>query len=651
MRHRILFQTNPIHLRTGLAENARTLLKYLYKRGTVDLAHLCTQATMANDPKLNLTPWRSYGSIPIDQEVVNRINSDPVYGRDASYGAVAIAPVVEDWKPTIWIGSDDVWSFPLAQHSDAAWYKRVHGLHHITVDSVPILDQAYEQAKRSKHYFTWAKFAAAEMRRQGGASMAHVGSIYGAMDTDAFSPIPEAEKAELRKQFNIPADTFVFLFLGRNQLRKSMNAVLEAFSRFKAEHPGVKAAVHFHTSFSEKGMGWDLPKMAAFYGVKPEELLCTYVCKHCGAWLIAPYQGEDLNCPSCGTARSLVTSNIVNGVPGHHMRLVYGFSDACVSAFTSGGQEYHNVQSLLCGKPLASTAYSCGEDFCIPGVTDTFVTPLKWHPYHEVGTNFVKAATDVGSIAAYMRRMVRSSKRDLQEAGERGRAWAVQTFGIETIGKQWEDLFATLPLNPEWSSVAVGAAPAQRKNPEYQPPEGLPDIAWLKDIYRGILLMEVADNDSGLFHWTDKLKAGVTRAQIIAYFRQVANDENSKAGFTGPGAAPAADLWSLLDKTTGRKRVLFVMKESLGDCLMATQLFEDLMTRVYPNHDLYVMTDPKHNAVFAGNPYVFRLLPYLHALENELAAIGAAQTEGYFHVFLHPGILSQRQLFYLSSKA
>jgi glycosyltransferase involved in cell wall biosynthesis len=651
-RHRILLQTNPLHLKTGLSRNAKNLLGYLFKTGRYDIAHYATQATLTNDPKIALTPWRTFGCIPPDQDTINRINGDAVFGRDASYGAVNIEAVVNEWKPTIWIGSDDVWSFPLAHYADKPWYKRLNGVHHLTVDSLPVLDQAFEQAKRSKHFLTWAPFGAREMRRVGGDSMAHVKSIYGMMDTQDFAPIGEAEKLDLRKRFNIPADVLVFLFVGRNQLRKSFPRVIEAFAQFKAQHPGVRAALHFHTSFSEKGAGWDLPKLAAYHGLKPDELLCTYVCKHCGAWVIAPYQGEDLKCPACGTDRSLVTTNIVHGVPENQMKLIYGFCDASLSCHTSGGQELTISQSLLCEKPLAVTSYSCGEDVCIPE-TKGFITPLSWTPYDEPGTCFIKAATRVGDIANFMRKVAKSSKRDLQESAEKGREWAVKTFGIDAIGAQWERMFSEMPTNLEGIvEVAAGEGKAPVKNPAYEPPQISDNTAWLKDIYKGILLMDVADHDEGLRHWEQKLSQGVSRAQIIAYFRHVAEQENAKAGIGGTVVAgsPAAqtDFWSLIDRTTGRKRLLLVIKESLGDCLMITQLFPGLKLK-YPDHDIYVMTDPKHNEVFVGNPYIFRLLPYFPAGENEMIMTGAGQTEAYFDVFLHPAILTQRHLGYLSS--
>lgn len=645
-RHRILFQSNPTWLKTGLSENTRTLLAYLFKTGRYDIAQLATMATMQNDPKLGLMPWKCYGSVPADQEIINRINSDPIMGRDASYGALGIDAAVADFKPTIWIGSDDIWSFPLSAYCDKPWYKRLHGIHHCTVDSLPVLDQAFEQARRSKHYLTWAPFAAREMKRVGGESMAHVGSIWGAMDTEAFAPIDPKVRADLRRQFGITPDTFVFLFVFRNQLRKQANRVLEAYARFRAENPGLKAALHFHTAFHEKAQGWDLPKMAAYYGVKPQELLCTYVCKKCGAWSVSPFAGEEQRCPMCGEDKGLNTASITHGVPTQQMKLIYGVADACINAHTSGGQEMHISQSLLCGKPVACTSYSSGEDFCLPE-TKGFVYPLRWHAADEAGTNFIKATNDVASIAGFMQRMARSLQRDLKEMGERGRDWAKHTFSIETIGGQWEALFAKLPVNPDWSSVEIGGAKPAPKNAAYRPSDNPDAAAWVKELYKGILCMDVADGDSGLNHWIDKLKAGIPREQIVAYFRSVAEQENARNGYAAAGAPQSTDFGTLLDNT-GRKRGLIIMKESAGDVLMITSLFRSFHKQ-HPNTDLYVATDPKYAAILEGNPHVHKVLPYIQPMESELLMLGQGKGPAYFDYYYHPGITTQRHLGYLGS--
>ena len=154
--------------------------------------------------------------------------------------------------------------------------------------------------------------------------------------------------------------------------------------------------------------------------------------------------------------------------------------------------------------------------------------------------------------------------------------------------------------------------------------------------------MEVGPQDTGLRHWLDRLKEGMQRRAIYDYFISVARQENQKNGH----GAQQADFASLLDNT-GRKRGLIVVKESIGDCLMMTQLFESFHEQ-YPNHDLYVMTLPQYAALFDGNPHVHKVLPYIPQGENEIIMTGAGQPEGWFQVYMHPAIQSQRQLNYLT---
>lgn len=632
VKHRILLHTNPCHIKTGLAENAKTLLKYLYRRNKYDIAHYCSQTSVA-DPALRLTPWKSYGCIPTDPRVLHELNSDPGKARDASYGALNIESVVKEWKPTIYLGSDDIWSFPKHAYYDRPWWKKINPILHVTVDSLPVLEQAYEQAISTPTYLTWARFAMKEMHRRN-ASCAHVGQIYGAMDTTKFSPIQENERAELRRRFGISDSTTVFLFVGRNQLRKQFVQCLEGFAHFKRENPQADAKLWFHTSFSERGQGWDIPKMAAYYGIKLEDILATYVCKSCGQWHVASYRGEDINCPYCGSEKSMITATISNGVRDEEMRYLYGVSDACISAFSSGGQEYHNSQSLLCGKPLASTDYSSGADFCEQPVVYT----LGYTTYIEQGTNFIKATTSTKDIKNYMSKVWKSSKRDLAEWGEKGRDWAVKTFSIEQIGRQWEAIFDKMTI-VDWSSITLEA---ESKNENFPFPEVADENQFIHTLYREILRMNEPENGDGFLNWKKVLAAGRSRKDVYDFFINEAKKENVKNQISKP-----VDMWDLIDKSTGRKRALFVIKETLGDCLIATQLF-DSFHATYPNHDLYVATKSDNFPIFVGNPNIFKLLPWNDVFEQEMVMIGAGQSEGYFDVYMHPAIPTQRQLNYLS---
>jgi len=632
MKRRILIHSNPPWIHTGLAENIKTLIPYLIKTGKYEIAHYCSQVSVA-DGNLKTTPWKTYGCIPNEQNILAELNRDPAKARDVSYGSWNIDSVIKDFKPHIYVGSDDIWGFSKSNYIDKSWWSKINSVLHITIDSLPVLEQAFEQAANTKHYLTWAKFAQKEMKRFG-PKFSHIGQIYGAMDTNKFSPITAQEKKELRKRFNISDDAVIFLFVGRNQLRKQMVQVIEAFRDFKRENPNANAKIWFHTSFGEKGNGWDIPKMAAYYGVNLQDILATYVCKHCGSWMVSPYVGEDINCPVCKTEKSLVTANIVHGVPGDQMKYIYGISDACISAFSSGGLEYTNVQSLLCGKPLACTNYSSGEDFC----EQSFVYTLGYTTYIEQGTNFIKATTNIKDIKNYMLKVWRTTPKEMQAWGERGREWAVKTFSIETIGAQWEQLFDSMPI-PDWNSIDLKP---DAKNENYPMPDIKDDTEFITNLYTNILKMDEKPSGEGHKHWMAAIKSGKSREEIYNYFISVAKKENAENG------VGAKDFSELLDKN-GKKRGLFLIKESIGDILISTSLFKSFHEQ-HPDTDLYVMTDEKYHALLHGNPYVHKILPYLPAMEQELLAMGAGQKaeNSYFDVFYHPAIQTQRLLNYLS---
>ena len=121
MKHRILLQTNPPWIRTGLAESGKTLMKYLYSLDRYDLAYYCTQ-TSEIDPNLKLTPWHSYGCLPSDSRIVHELNQDPGKARNAAYGAYNIDKVVKDFRPSIVLGLDDAWGFPKGDYLDKPWW-------------------------------------------------------------------------------------------------------------------------------------------------------------------------------------------------------------------------------------------------------------------------------------------------------------------------------------------------------------------------------------------------------------------------------------------------------------------------------------------------------------------------------------------------
>jgi hypothetical protein len=292
---------------------------------------------------------------------------------------------------------------------------------------------------------------------------------------------------------------------------------------------------------------------------------------------------------------------------------------------------------MLCGLPLAVTNYSCGEDFC----ANPDVFPLSWHPYHEQGTNFIKAATDTHDIKRFMTKIWRMTPKDVRVLGERCRAWAKKTFSIETIGAQWEALFDSMPM-ADWDKISFTTPP---KNDQLPLPQIEDEDQFITALYTGILNMAEPTHGDGHKHWKARLKEGMKREDVYSFFLGVARQENAK------NQAAPQDFSALLDKTTGRRRILLMIKESIGDVLLVTSLFKSLH-RKYDNHDLYVACDPKYFEILDGNPHVFKTIPYQSFMEQEMACIGSSQPLGHnlFDVYLHPAIATQRILHYLSNE-
>lgn len=619
-RKKIVLNTNPPWILTGLAEAGTLLARHLAKTGKYDLTYYASQ-THIQDPNHARQPWKSRGCIPPDPQVHARAQQDPMgYGRWLAYGNLLIGDCIKEEKPDIFWGADDVWSFG-AEFWKSSWWNQIHSVLHITIDSLPVAEMAYEQALSTPHYYTWAKFAAEEMRKR--KDMGHVKQIYSPTDTASFAPLAQEERRELRRKFKISQTATVFGYTFRNQLRKEALSLLVGYQQFVKENPKAEVQVHLHTSWSETAQGWDIPRLIKYLGIDPRNVLCTYVCKQCGEWFVAPYGGEDLDCPHCGAKKSVVTANIAHGVPHEEMKLLYGIRDATISPHTSGGFELEHSNSLLCSVPLACTNYSSGADFCL----NPFVYPIDWHPRFEAGSSFMKASNDVGSIKRFIAKVHAMSAAQKQAIGEQSRDWAVKTFSIDTIGKQWEDVFDALPPK-DWSTITLTSKP---KNPDLPMPQAASNEEWVKALYNGILLCD--PDPDGMKNWLQSLQNGTPRDAIYQFFRERAREDNSKS-------QPPADFSSLFDKN-GRKRILYVIPESGGDVFVSTALFKGL-TDLYPDADLYVATKPQFHEILAGHPHVYKVLPYVDAMQQELLM---REFVDYFYL---PAIATQVRLNYLT---
>tara|TARA_Y100000592_G_scaffold18799_1_gene28757 strand:- start:11926 stop:13830 length:1905 start_codon:yes stop_codon:yes gene_type:complete len=622
-KKRILFHSNNSKAFTGFGKNARNILKSLFATNKYEILELSNGISFGH-PILEKMPWKCVGSVPNNPARLQELNRDPNLQRKAGYGHELIDQVVQDFKPDIYVGVEDIWAFE--GFWDKKWWNKVNSIIWTTLDSLPILPIAEENASKIKNYFVWASFAEKALRKHGHD---HVKTLRGSLDCDNFFPIAKEYKKELRQRNGISPSDFIIGFVFRNQLRKSVPNLLDGFKLFQKRHPESNAKLLLHTHWSE---GWDIPRLINEKQLNPADILTTYFCSNCGQYEIKPFSGQSQDCRFCGKEKSQNTTNVNAGVDEEQLNEIYNMMDVYCHPFTSGGQEIPVQEAKLTQLITLVTNYSCGEDSCTP---QSGGLPLDWAEYREPGTQFIKASTSANSICKQLIKVFKMKPAKREEIGKKARQFVIDNFGIEVISGRLQEMFDGMDVC-DWD-FDFSEKP---RNPDYIPNDQLPNEEWLTDIYKNILNMDVnPKTDQGLQYWMNEFAKGAKREAVLNYFKQVAAEENQKS--------KRVDFEDLLDNTEN-KRALLVLKESAGDVFNATSLFKSFKES-HPDHDLYFACDPQFIPILNGNPHVHKCLAYHDAMENELAMIGHGANKGYFDFYCNLGLATQRQLNYLGN--
>jgi len=623
-------------VRTGFSNNARAILPLLYANNKYEI-FLLAQGSDDRDPTLQKMPWKTRGTIRPGEFNEDLFGRDPNYQRLVAYGNLSVQNWIIENKLDCVIHIEDIWSSSEEHYLNAKWwpYFKDNFLQWSTADSLPILNNYKTWAEKCSNVWLWATFGVNALHKENKEKYGHVKCVHGVLDTTEYAPISFLKKNELRDKFNIDRDAVVFFKLGRSQLRKLYPSVLEAYASFKKQYPQYKTKLHFHCSFSE---GWPYNDLIKYYNIDKNDVLATYFCRSCGDYEIKPWVGEDQDCRFCNNKKSQITAGVTSSISNKDLSDIYGISDACISAFTSGGLEFHNVQSLLCGLPLLSSDYSSGEDF----VKNDFVFKLDGTHTYEAGTGFIKHVPNINTIVKYMRKICEMNPRERQNIGKQGREWALKTFEPFAAIQELENFIDNCPPIT-WDYVLP---PENLKNPGAQVPDLDNPKEWVRSLYKLILNMDMPDDDTGLNGWVTSLANGMSKTEIVNYFRKVANEENEKINQNNP---KHITLESLFPRIDNKKNVLLVLPQSLGDHVILTGLLPGIYEK-YPldSHTIYLAADPKFFEVYEGNTNI-KLVPFALIMRNEMAMSGSGE-HGPIDYFIDVAPSTQVHLNYLTNK-
>ena len=490
-----------------------------------------------------------------------------------------------------------------------------------TLDSEPILPLALEAAPFVKNFYVWASFAERELHKLGHK---HVKTLRGSVKTESFFKLPIEDRHELRKKFLIDSNCFLIGFVFRNQLRKSVPNLLDGFSDFLKNNPDSNAKLLLHTHWGE---GWDITRLIKEKNIENSRILTTYYCSSCKQYEIKPFSGQEKDCKYCGSKKTQNTTNVQSGVSEKQLNEIYNLMDVYCHPFTSGGQEIPIQEAKLAELVTLVTSYSCGEDTC---TRESGSFPLDWAEYREPGTQFIKASTFPSSISKQLAKVFKMKSSKRSSIGKIGRQFVIDNFSTEVIGAQLEQIFDSMP-DCEWDFDFS----QEQKNPNYTPPEIDSDSDWLKDIYKNILLVEVnPETDNGHKYWMQEISKGKSRGEILSYFKQVAEKENSSI-------TDKIDFEDLLGDEGADNRLAIVIPGEESDVLIINSLL-GRVKKLYPNHNIYIITNPEFNDLIEDNSNVFKIIPYKKDVDSLLFLEGAGSHKGYFDLAFLPHIGTQK---------
>ena len=417
---------------TGFGKNMKNILLSLYEDPEVEVIEAANGVPYGRDVK---TPWESYGTYPSDPKILAAIEKEPIKKRAAQYGFYCIDEIVKKVKPDVFLGIEDIWAF--RQYEEKSWWNNTKKIIWTTLDSLPILQQARDTEPLCDKMLVWASFAEEAMKELGHET---VETVHGAVDYSHFKPLENRD--ELRNLHGLTGD-FVIGFVFKNQLRKSVPNLLEGFKKFKKENPTVPAKLLLHTDWGEKQHGWDIPRYLKEKELEDGSVLSTYVCHKCDDYFIKPYFGEEKDCSSCGSKKSVKTKNSGKGVGEKELNEIYNMMDVYCHPFTSGGQELPIQEAKAAGLITLVTDYSCGTDSAYEHQGGL---PLAWNEYREPSTQFIKATTCPDSICERIKEVYEMDEKSKSKLIEAGKKYVQEEFSVQKTVEKLKHFIKSVEL-------------------------------------------------------------------------------------------------------------------------------------------------------------------------------------------------------------
>lgn len=536
-KRRVLFICEASYLRTGFSTYLHEIFTRLHATGKYDLAEFGSYGDAPHiDPRAGEVKWKYYHNLPtsleeareygfVDGQVVG-----PQYSEN-QFGKWRLPLVLADFKPDIVISIRDNWMDKYVK--DCPFREYFHWIWMPTVDGYPQRWDWLKDYNQVDTVLAYSWFGKKVLETQSKTPMSQIQHIkpikvkdvcQPGADPQIFKPLP---KKEVRKIFGIP-DTdkngAPLRFVGtvmRNQPRKLFPRILEAFEKFKSDHPDVSKGVMLlcHTSIPD--VGWDIPALAAMYGLQ-DHVAYSYMCLKCGNIAVSSFLGSPTTCPICKTPESFGTPNTKFGFTPEHLNLIYNLMDVYIQGSIAEGDGMPVNEAKMAGVPCLVSDYSAlyekaRNGGALPIHNDTIYTE------HETGQwRSLFSRSDLSNKLASLLRNEDKRQKLAKEAQE----CAMKYYTWDLCSKKWESLLDSIAIRDRKETWDSPIEELKKPNPN-SPPEGLSDEEFVEWLYINILCRQGSDS-SGKHYWCQILQnKNVARKDIERHFRALVEKENA----------------------------------------------------------------------------------------------------------------------------
>jgi glycosyltransferase involved in cell wall biosynthesis len=420
---------------SGFAQYNRQILHALHNNPECEVAEFAFSGTVEQK---HLTPWKFYATAVNGKD---QRYKQFVSNHNNRYGAWRFESVVLHFQPDVVLSTSDPWHIAYQALSPVRPY--FHWCLCPTVDSHPQKPEFLQLFHEADSVLTYTDYGKKVLEDW---NIKVDGVISMGIDASVFKPVPD--KKAHKKALGIPEDSIVFGFVCRNQIRKRIPELMDAFKIYLNsvdKDTADRSYLYLHTTYPDQGI--DIPTVLLENGLF-NKIFFTYICQETHKWFPAFFQDSATHSPFAKQKTALLP-NVMRGVSQEQLSEVYNCMDVYIQWAVCEGFGATVPEAAACGLPVVAVNYSAMGEVA-PSVGGETIAPLDLQYDMQVGAR--RAVMDNQALA---NKMVEWSKKVDDVDPEIYRNKVINKYSWGEKREQWvQHILNTPPIN-RWGTPPV----------------------------------------------------------------------------------------------------------------------------------------------------------------------------------------------------